>query len=44
MLAVKQYQRRRYGKINITRFINWWYRDNHDYCMEAWIEWTLNNK
>lgn len=44
MLAVDQHERRKHGKINIARFINLFYNDYEDYCMEAWVEWTLANK
>ena len=44
MFAVKQHQRRREHKINLTWFVNLFHMSYADYCMEAWIAWTLENK
>jgi hypothetical protein len=41
MFAIQQHQRRRDKKIHITPLINFFFRDSIDYCMEAWITYTV---
>lgn len=43
-LAIKQHQRRRDKKFNITYLINLLNRDYMDYCMEAWIAYKVEMK
>lgn len=44
ILAVGQHYRRKNKKFNICWLINIFYPSYHDYCMEAWIAWVLENK
>ena len=44
MFAVNQHQRRKDKKLHLAWLINIFYSGYHDYCMEAWIAWTLENK
>lgn len=41
MFCYWQHQRRRNGKINIAAFINLFYKDSPDYCLEVWVERTI---
>ena len=44
-LAVNQHQRRRDKKLNITWFINLFYKKScYDYCMDSWVTWMLDTK
>ena len=45
MFAVKQHQRRKERKFNIAWLVNLiMFKGYHDYCLEVWVAWTLENK
>jgi len=42
--AGKQHQRRRDKKLNLAWLINIFFRHSVDYCLEVWVERTLNSR